>query len=155
MPRSSYATLALAVALAAGCTATYTRTANVADTLALKADEFAGASAGIQCVEPSAGCRSGTNFEAAHQFAQESHEFRQSLERRSDQEVVSSYKRLWHRYHTLLHEIDTARDPRLKSDFKPLQAAFVDVQSHVKTGYSHADPDLYASGGYKYDPYYN
>jgi hypothetical protein len=143
------ATLALAVVLLAGCATTHTRTATAADRLELSADAFA---AGV-CSEPKADCS--RDLPAARAFADQAHEFRQTLDSAGEREVVSSFEDLWRSYHKLRDQVDHLHDSQLQAGLKPITKAFVDVQRHVKTGYSDADPTLLMSGGYYFDPIYN
>jgi hypothetical protein len=141
----------LAVVLVAGCETTHTRTARAADKLEQRIEAFdAGA-----CYQSSAACSSPQEFAAARWFAGQVREFRETCENGGDQEVVFAFQSLWRRYHALRDEVYRLRDRRLEVDFKPVTQAFVDVQRDVKNGYSYADPTLYSSGGYVFDPYYN
>jgi hypothetical protein len=145
------AALAAAVALAAGCTMTRTRTAVAADKLERSTDALAARG----CYESGPACAASGYLPAARALADQAHEFRHSLDSAGDQDIVLEFKRLWHSYHTLRDEIYRLHDPQLRMDLMPTTHAFVDVQRHVETGYSHADPTVYASGGYTFDPYYN
>jgi hypothetical protein len=145
------ATLAAAVVLAAGCSMTRTRTAGAADKLERSADALAAHG----CYGSVPACSASGYLPAARAFADQAHEFRQSLDSAGDQDIVLEFKRLWQSYHTLRDEIYRLDDHQLRRDLLPTAHAFVDVQRHVETGYSHADPTVYASGGYTFDPYYN
>ena len=145
------ATLAAAIVLAAGCTATRTRTATAADTLVRSADALAARG----CEEPTPECFASGYWQAARGLAYQAHEFRQTVDSGGDQDIVSAFKRLWQSYHALRDEIYRLHDRKLRMELMPTTRAFVDVQRHVVTGYSHADPAVYASGGYTFDPYYN
>jgi hypothetical protein len=143
--------LAATVVLAAGCTVTRTRTATAADELERSADALAARG----CYEYVPECSATGYWQAARALADQAHEFRQTLDSAGDQDIVLAFKRLWHSYHTLRDEIYRLQDRQLRMDLIPTTHAFVDVQRHVETGYSHADPTIYASGGYTFDPYYN
>jgi hypothetical protein len=140
----------LAVVLVAGCETTHTRTARAADKLEQRIDAFAAGA----CDQSSAACFS-QQLAAAHWFADQVQEFRETCENGGDQEVVFTFQRLWRSYHALRDEVYRLRDRQIQVDFKPVTQAFVDVQRDVKNGYSYAYPTLYASGGYVLDPYYN
>jgi hypothetical protein len=141
----------LAVVLVAGCETTHTRTARAADRLEQRIEAFATGA----CDQSSATCSSRQQLVAAHLFADQVQEFRETCENGGDQEVVFAFQRLWRGYHALRDEVYRLRDHQLQVDFKPVTHAFVDVQRDVKNGYSYADPTLYSSGGYVFDPYYN
>jgi hypothetical protein len=143
--------LGLMIALIVGCATTQART----DAVAARLERSAEALAVTVCTQPDSSCATGRTVLAAREFAQQAHEFRLVLDSAGDPAVVSAYKRLWHSYHTLLDQIDDSDDPHLPSELQPAKQAFDAVQIHVKNGYSYADPDLYASGGYYLDPYYN
>jgi len=128
----------------------HTRTARAADKLEQRADAFAAGA----CYQSNAVCSS-QPFAAARGFADQVQEFRETCQNGSDQEVVFAFQFLWRSYHALRDAVYRLRDRQLLVDFKPVTQAFVDVQVHVKNGYSYADPTLYASGGYLLDPYYN
>jgi len=145
------ASLALAIAILAGCATTHTRTARAADRLERRADAFAARS----CYEPRDACLASRYLSGARGFADEAREFRRTIDGAGDQQVVLAYERLWRKYHTLRDEVCGLRDRQVQGDLKPLKQAFVDVQRLVKNGYSYADPGLLASGGYVLDPYYN
>jgi hypothetical protein len=141
----------LAVVLVAGCETMHTRTARAADKLEQRIDAFSASA----CYQSSAACASPQEFAAARWFADQVQEFRETCENGGDQEVVLAFQQLWRSYHALRDEVYRLRDRQLLVDFKPVTQAFVDVQRDVKNGYSYADPTLYASGGYVFDPYYN
>lgn len=147
------AALIWAVALAAiqGCASTQSRTAAAADRLGQEAEAFAAAT----CNDRMPSCSTNRTARSAQELSEQVHEFRRALDRGSDQDVVFAFKHLWSSYHTLLHQTDTPGNVQMRTELGRLKLAFTDVQRHVKTGYSHADPDLYASGGYLLDPYYN
>ena len=145
------ATLGLAIALLTGCATTHTRTARAADRLERNADAFAARS----CYEPRDACLASRYLPGARRFADETHEFRRTIDSAGDQQVVLAFERLWRKYHTLRDEVCGLHDERVRVDLKPTTRAFVDVQRLVKNGYSYADPNLLASGGYTLDPYYN
>jgi hypothetical protein len=146
MRRIVNATLALAVVLLAGCATTQTRTDSAADRLESSADAFA---AGV-CSEPKADCSSD-----ARAFADQAHEFRQTLDSAGERQVVSSFEDLWKSYHKLRDQVDHLHDSQLQAGLEPITKAFADVQRRVKMGYSDADPALLVSGGYFLDPIYN
>jgi hypothetical protein len=142
----------LAAVLLAGCEVTHIRTARAVDRLEHRVDAFAAAGA---CYQANRVCSSSQPFFAARGFADQVQEFRETLDNGGDQEVVFAFQRLWRSYHALRDEVYRLRDRQVLADFKPVTQAFVDVQLHVKNGYSYADPTLYGSGGYFLDPYYN
>jgi hypothetical protein len=141
----------LAVALAAGCETNHTRTAGAADKLEQRIEAFAAGA----CYQSGAACFSPEQLAAVRWFADQVQEFRETCVYGGDQDVVFAFRHLWRTYHTLRDEVYRPRDRQLQVDFKPVTQAFVDVQRDVKNGYSYADPSLYASGGYVFDPYYN
>jgi hypothetical protein len=145
------ATLAVAVLMFAGCATTHSRTATAADGLERSADRFA---AGI-CNGPKSACSTDQYLPAARTFADEAHRFRETLDSAGEREVVSEFEQLWTSYHKLRDEVYSLDDAQLRAELKPITSSFVDVQIHVKTGYSQADPALWVSGGYVLDPIYN
>jgi len=145
------ATLGLAVILLAACTTTPTGSAAAADELERSAALFADRT----CYEPNNACSTGQCLPAACGFAVRAREFRQVLDSAGPQEVLVAFKRLWRGYHALRGEVYLSGDQQLRINLKPITQAFVDVQRHVITAYSYADPALYANGGYIFDPYYN
>jgi hypothetical protein len=92
---------------------------------------------------------------AARTFADQAHKFRQTLDSAGEREVVSSFEDLWSSYHKLRAQVYHLRDSQLQVGLEPITKAFVDVQRHVKMGYSDPDPARYMSGGYYFDPIYN
>ena len=149
--RSVVIAIGLSVALLAGCTTTQTRTVNAAERLERSAEAFAAAT----CHEPSAGCSTNRYLPAARAFADQARRFEQTLQSAGDQEVVLAFERLWRSYHSLRDEVDRSRDRQARAELRPVTRTFIDVQRYVKNGYSYADPTVYASGGYTFDPYYN
>jgi hypothetical protein len=149
--RSVVIAMGLAVVQLAGCTTTQTRTAMAAQRLERSAETFVAGT----CYEPNAGCSTNRYLPAARAFADEAKRFDQTLQGAGDQEVVLAFKRLWGSYHTLHAEVHSLHDRQAWAELEPVTRRFVDVQLHVKNGYSSADPTLYASGGYMFDPYYN
>jgi hypothetical protein len=147
------AVLGLVAIALAGCASTRTRTAKAADRLERSADAFAART----CDRSQAACSPEylPALPAAYAFADQARDFRRTLDSAGDERVVLAFERLWYSYHRLRNEVYRMRDPQLRADLKPTAKAFVDVQRHVKTGYSHADPLLYASGGLIFDPIYN
>lgn len=141
----------LAIALVAGCETNHTRTAGAADKLEQRIDAFAAGA----CYQSSAACFSPEQLAAVQWFADQVQEFRETCVYGGDQDVVFAFQHLWHTYHALRDEVYRPRDRQLQVEFKPVTQAFVEVQRDVKNGYSYADPSLYASGGYVFDPYYN
>jgi hypothetical protein len=148
---AGFLTSALALTLVLGCASTRSRTTNAADRLQLTADSLAA----TLCRDPKSACPSNPATRSAQDFRDQAHEFRQTLDNGSDQDVVFAFKRLWRSYHALLHNAAASNDAQIQPALQPSKRAFAEVQQYVKTGYSHADPDLYASGGYLLDPYYN
>lgn len=145
------ATLWLAAVLLAGCATTHTRTARAAERLERSAEAFVAGT----CYQPNAGCSTKRYLPAARAFADQAQGFGQTLHSAGDQEVVLAFERLWRSYHTLRDDVYRSHDRLARANLKSVTRAFIDVQRHVKNGYSYADPTLYASGGYTFDPYYN
>jgi hypothetical protein len=137
----------LALLLLTGCTTVHTSTVNAADTLVQRADALAAGN----CFEPNGVL---STDPAACRFADQAHAFRLTLDRKGDQEVVLAFQRLWRSYRALRDET-SLRDDDARTRLQPVTEAFTGVQRQVISGYSHADPTLYASGGYVLDPYYN
>jgi len=146
-----FAVLGLAVVLLAGCATTRTRTAKAAERLERSAAAFVIRT----CYEPNATCSRNRYLPAARAFAEQARRFGQTLHRAGDQKVILAFECLWLSYHTLRDEVNRSPNRQGQADLKPVTRAFIDVQRHVKNGYSYADPALYASGGYTLDPYYN
>ncbi len=141
----------LALLVLTGCATPHTRTVIAADTLARRADAFAAA----HCYEAK-GVPSSRYSPESCQFADQAREFRFALDgEEGDQEVVRAFQRLWRSYHALREGICRSADRPVRASLNPVAEAFKDVQRNVITGYSYADPALYASGGYAHDPYYN
>ncbi len=137
--------LSALVALLAGCTTTHARASRAADGLEHSVEVFTARA----CYEPNPACF------AARGFAEQTHEFRQTLDTVGDAEVVSAFKRVWRGYQALRGEIYRSDDRQFRPDLKPITQAFIDVQRNVRNRYSYADPALYANGAYFFDPYYN
>jgi hypothetical protein len=133
------------VVLLAGCTTAHARASRAADGLEHSVEVFTARA----CYEPNPACF------AARGFAEQTHEFRQTLDTAGDAEVVSAFKRVWRGYQTLRGEIYRSDDRQFRPDLKPITQAFIDVQRTVRNRYSYADPALYANGAYFFDPYYN
>ena len=133
------------VALLAGCTTTHARASRAADGLEHSVEVFTARA----CYEPNPACL------AARGLAEQTHEFRQTLDTAGDAEVVSAFKRVWRGYQALRGEIDRSGDRQFRPDLKPITQAFIEVQRNVRNRYSYADPALYANGAYVFDPYYN
>jgi hypothetical protein len=139
----------VALVLLAGCATVHSGTATAADQLVQSADAFAAGS----CFEPNAVL---STQPAACRFTDQARAFRLSLDGQGgDQAVVLAFQGLWRSYRALRDETYHLSDSDARARLKPVTEAFVAVQRHVITGYSHADPTLYASGGYTLDPYYN
>jgi hypothetical protein len=136
----------LILAFMTGCATAHTRAVIATDTLVHSADELAAGS----CFEPNVL----SSDPAACRFADQAHAFRLTLDSKSDQQVVLAFQSLWRSYRALRHDT-SLRDADARAQLKPVTEAFTGVQRQVITGYSHADPTLYASGGYWLDPYYN
>ena len=141
----------MALVLLAGCATTQTRPAAAAERLERSAEAFVAGT----CYEPNAGCSPNRYLPAARAFADQAMRFEQTLRGAGDQEVVLAFERLWRSYHTLRDEVGRSRDRQARIQLKPVTRTFIDVQREVKNRYSYADPTLYASGGYMFDPYYN
>jgi hypothetical protein len=100
-------------------------------------------------------------FRDAAEFADQAHEFRETVDQAGDREVILAYEQLWRSYQALHHEVQALHHEveRLDSrqaqiDFKPVTQAFGDVVRDM-SGYADADSALYARGGYQHDPYYD
>jgi hypothetical protein len=141
--------LLVAVALI-GCMTTRARTAAAADNL----EHSIGVFAQHACESGDAQCATG-EYVPARLLQEQTKEFHRALDHAGDQDVIAAYKQLWHAYHKVRDDIYRSPDRQLRSDFERVSHAFSDVEVNVKNGYSHADPTLYSSGGYKFDPYYN
>lgn len=134
-----------------GCETTQAQTARAADRLEHRADAFAVRT----CHEPNATCPSSQQLPAARSFSDQAREFREMLHNAGDQDVVFAFQSLWRSHRALRDEVRDLPDRQIQDEFKRVTQAFVDVQLRVRNGYSHADPTVYASGGYLLDPYYN
>jgi len=134
----------LALLPLASCATTHGLTAPAADTLERQADAFA---------TDVRGEASPTDYtRRAQDFADQAHDFSQSVGKAGDQDVVLAFQSLWRSYHALSGDVRSAND---RAHFKPVTAAFAEVQLDVKNRYGYADGSLWSSGGYVFDPYYN
>lgn len=150
MERAVATILGLVILPLAGCTAMCVRTTAAADNLEDSANVFSHRA----CHDLNTQC-SGNEYLPARLLADQTREFRQTVNTAGDGDVVFSFQRLWRSYHAARDEVSRLDNRQLRADFEPVTHAFTDVQRDVKNGYSYADPTLYNSGGYKLDPYYN
>jgi hypothetical protein len=91
-------------------------------------------------------------FRDAPEFADQAHDFRETVERAGDREIILAYEQLWRSYQVLRHEVE--RSDNRQVDLKPVRQAFQDVVRDI-SGYADADTALYARGGFQHDPYYD
>jgi hypothetical protein len=138
------AAFGLALVPVASFAATYGHTAQAAQMLERQADAFASDARGE--ASPADYAR------RAQDFAAQAHDFSQSVGKASDRDVVLAFQSLWRSYHDLSGDVRSADD---RAHFKPVSAAFAEVQLDVKNRYADADGSLLTSGGYVFDPYYN
>jgi hypothetical protein len=134
----------LALVPVASSATTYGHTAQAAHILERQADAFAADTRGE--AGPADYAR------RAQDFADQAHDFSQSVGKAGDRDVVLAFHSLWRSYQALSGDVRSANDG---AHFKPVTAAFAEVQLDVKNGYGDADGSLLASGGYVFDPYYN
>jgi hypothetical protein len=132
--------------LLGGCVSTHARLIQAANTLQERASAFAAADNSY--------ARTGYS-EQAREFADQAHDFRQTVGSAGDLEVVHTFQELWRDYRALRDGVAHSHAPQARADLKPVSEAFVDVQRIVKNGYSYADSTVFASGRYVLDPYYN
>jgi hypothetical protein len=93
-------------------------------------------------------------FRDAPEFADQAHDFRETVDRAGDRDVILAYERLWRTYHSLRQEVERSDSRQAEVDLKPVTRAFRDVVRDI-SGYVDADSALYARGGYQHDPYYD
>jgi hypothetical protein len=93
-------------------------------------------------------------FRHAPEFADQAHDFRETVDRAGDREVILAYEQLWRTYQALRHEVERSDSRQAQVDLKPVTRAFRDVVRDI-SGYADADSALYARGGYQHDPYYD
>jgi len=93
-------------------------------------------------------------FRDASEFADQAHDFRETVDRSGDREVILAYEQLWRTYQALRHEVERSDSRQAQVDLKPVTRAFRDFVRDI-SGYADADSALYASGGYQHDPYYD
>jgi hypothetical protein len=93
-------------------------------------------------------------FRDAPEFADQAHDFRETVDRAGDRDVVLAYEQLWRTYQGLRQEVERSDSRQAKVDLKPVTQAFRDVVRDMG-GYADADSALYARGGYQHDPYYD
>jgi hypothetical protein len=91
-------------------------------------------------------------FRNAAEFADQAHDFRTTVDRAGDREVIVAYERLWRGYQALRQEVQGSDSPQAQVALKPVTQAFRGVVRGV-SGY--ADSAVYARGGYQHDPYYD
>jgi hypothetical protein len=94
------------------------------------------------------------NFRDARELSDQAHDFRETVDRAGDREVISAYEQLWRSYQALRHEVERSDSRQAQVDFKSVTSAFRDVVRDM-SGYADADSALYARGGYQHDPYYD
>jgi hypothetical protein len=93
-------------------------------------------------------------FRDAPEFADQAHDFRETVDRAGDRDVILAYEQLWRTYQVLRHEVERSDSPQARVDLKSVTEAFRDVVRDIR-GYADADSALYARGGYQHDPYYD
>lgn len=130
-------TSALVLVALAGC-ATNSNMAASAGRLERSADAFARDTRGY--------------FQDAPEFAGEAHDFRETVERAGDREIILAYEQLWRSYQVLRNEV--GHSDHRQADLNPVRQAFRDVVRDI-TWYADADTALYARGGFQHDPYYD
>jgi isopenicillin N synthase-like dioxygenase len=133
-------TSALVLVTLASCATTHSNMMTSADTLEHSADAFAGDKRGY--------------FRHAREFAEQAHDFRETIDRAGDREVILAYEQLWRNYQALRHEVERSDSEQVQADWKSVTRAFRDVVRDM-TGYADADSALYARGGFQHDPYYD
>jgi isopenicillin N synthase-like dioxygenase len=133
-------TSALVLVTLASCATTHSNMMTSADTLEHSADAFAGDTRGY--------------FRHAREFAEQAHDFRETIDRAGDREVILAYEQLWRNYQALRHEVERSDSEQVQADWKSVTRAFRDVVRDM-TGYADADSALYARGGFQHDPYYD
>ncbi|HEV7445414.1 MAG TPA: hypothetical protein VGO18_22655, partial [Steroidobacteraceae bacterium] len=94
------------------------------------------------------------DFPDAREFADQAHDFRETVDRAGDREVILAYEQLWRTYQALRHEVERSDSRQAQVDLKSVTSAFRDVV-RAMSGYADADGALYARGGYQHDPYYD
>jgi isopenicillin N synthase-like dioxygenase len=93
-------------------------------------------------------------FRHAPEFTDQAHDFRETVDRAGDREVILAYKQLWRSYQALRDEVERSDNRQAQVDVKPVTRAFRDIVLDI-SGYADADSALYARGGYQHDPYYD
>jgi hypothetical protein len=136
--KSAYATSALVLVALASCATTQSNMMASVDRLERSADEFDTDTHGY--------------FRNAAEFADQAHDFRATVDRAGDREVIVAYERLWRSYQALRQEVQGSDSPQAQVALKPVTQAFRGVVRGV-SGY--ADSAVYARGGYQHDPYYD
>jgi hypothetical protein len=91
-------------------------------------------------------------FRDAPAFADQAHDFRETVERAGDRAIILAYEQLWRSYQVLRHEVE--RSDNRDVDLNPVRQAFRDVVRDI-SWYADADTALYARGGFQHDPYYD
>jgi hypothetical protein len=91
-------------------------------------------------------------FRDAPEFADQARDFRETVERAGDREIILAYEQLWRSYQVLRYEVE--RSDNRQVDLHPVRQAFRDVVRDI-TWYADADTALYARGGFQHDPYYD
>jgi hypothetical protein len=138
----------------AGCETTHARLTSAADRL-----ERSAAALDRQTRNEPDPTRSSSGYlpglPGAREFAQQAHDFRQTVDGAGSQDVIYAYKNLWRSYHGLRDEVGGLHSRTIRADLEPVTEAFVDVERIVKNGYAPADGTLYSSGAYSFDPEYN
>jgi hypothetical protein len=131
---------ALMLVILASCATTRGHMMTLAGRLELRADAFASDTGGY--------------FRDAPEFADQAHDFRETVDRAGDREVILAYEQLWRTYQALRHEVERSDSRQAQVDLKSVTQAFGDVVRDIR-GYADADSALYARGGYQHDPYYD
>jgi hypothetical protein len=139
--RSSVIVTSVLVLVAlASCATTHSNMMTSAGRLELSADAFASDTRGY--------------FRDAREFADQAHDFRQTVDLAGDREVILAYEQLWRSYQALRHEVERSDSRQAQVDLKSVTRAFRDVVGEI-SGYADADSALWARGGYQHDPYYD
>jgi hypothetical protein len=133
-------TSALVLVALASCATTHSNMMTSVGRLERSADAFASDTRGY--------------FRDAPEFADQAHDFRETVDRAGDREVILAYEQLWRSYQALRHEVERSDSRQAQVDLKPVTRAFRDVVRDI-SGYADADSALYARGGYQHDPYYD
>jgi hypothetical protein len=134
------ATSAWVLVALAGCATTHSNMRTSAGRLERSADTFARETRAY--------------FRDAPEFAGQAHDFRETVDRAGDRDVILAYEQLWRSYYALRHEVERSDSRQAQVDLKPVTQAFRDVVRDIP-GYADADPAIYARGGFQHDQYYD